>query len=82
MNDTGSTERREKGERRSTERRGLLKRRSGPGRRIWILRDPTEEASEENSSVSRGTDRRAEPPRRSEELRRADQRRRGDRRLD
>ena len=81
MDDTDFAERRA-GERRRTERRGLLKRRAGPGRRIWIRRDSTDEVSEDNDKVVRGAERRSEAPRRSGKVRRADRRRSGNRRLD
>ena len=81
MDDTDSPERR-RAERRLAERRGLLERRAGPGRRIWIRRDSTDEVSEDNNKIVRGAERRSETARRSGKVRRADKRRRGDRRLD
>ena len=81
MDDTDSPERRVE-ERRLKERRGLLKRRAGPGRRIWIRRDSTDDVSEDDTKVARGPERREEAPRRSGKGRRADQRRKGDRRVE
>ena len=81
MDNADSAERRAR-ERRRTERRGLLKRRAGPGRRIWIRRDSTDEVGEDNDKVLRGDERRSETARRGGKVRRADPRRKGDRRLD
>ena len=81
MDDTDSAESRAE-ERRRDERRGLLKRRAGPGRRIWIRRDPTNEANEDSYEVERGDERRSEAARRSGKVRRADRRRKGDQRID